>query len=108
MSGPGDLPAPVAAMVEATNEGDTARFLEAFAPDAVLDDWGRVFTGRDRIAEWNANENIGVTTRFAVTGADVAPGHVTLRLVVTGGGYNGPGTFEIDVDDEHVTSMTIR
>jgi hypothetical protein len=33
-------------MFDATNRGDSAAFVDAFAEDAVLDDWGRTFTGQ--------------------------------------------------------------
>jgi hypothetical protein len=56
-----ELEQPIRAMIEATNRGDVASFLDAFASDAVLDDWGRTFTGRAEIAGWNARENIGAT-----------------------------------------------
>ena len=38
-----ELPAPVAAVIDATNAGDRARFLAAFTLDGAVDDWGRVF-----------------------------------------------------------------
>jgi len=43
-------------MVEATNRGDGEAFLDAFADDAVLDDWGRTFTGRSEIRLERARE----------------------------------------------------
>jgi ketosteroid isomerase-like protein len=102
------LPDPVATMVAATNAGDSERFLSAFAADAVVDDWGRRFEGRDRIAEWNAHENIGVDARFSVKEAEIEDGHVVLRLDVSGRGYNGPGTFTVEVASGLITSLTIR
>lgn len=107
-NGQQELPAPVKDMVAGTNEGDSERFLEAFAQDATLNDWGRVFSGRAGIADWNDNENIGVGARFNVRSAEVRPEDVTLHLEVTGGGYNGPGTFELQLEAGHITSMTIR
>jgi hypothetical protein len=58
------LSPPIRAMVEATNRGDSRAFLDAFADDAVLDDWGRTFTGRAEIAVWNERENIGVKSHI--------------------------------------------
>ena len=43
-------PDPVRRFVEATNEGDTEAFLNTFADDAFLSDWGRSFQGREQIA----------------------------------------------------------
>ena len=55
------LEPPIAAMIDATNREDSAAFLDAFADDAVINDWGREFTGKAEIATWNDNENIAST-----------------------------------------------
>ncbi|CCV15928.1 nuclear transport factor 2 family protein [Mesorhizobium sp. STM 4661] len=44
-------PDPIRRFVEATNEGDTAAFLDTFTADALLSDWGRTFNGRAEIAQ---------------------------------------------------------
>jgi ketosteroid isomerase-like protein len=44
-----DLPAPVAALLDAANANDTEAFLHTLAPDAVVDDWGREFRGHEAI-----------------------------------------------------------
>jgi hypothetical protein len=54
-------------MLEATNAEDPAAFLDAFTDDGVVDDWGRRFVGRARIAEWDGGENIGVHSRIEAT-----------------------------------------
>ena len=65
-----DLDPPIRQMIDATNRGDSEDFLAAFADDAVLDDWGRTFTGDEEIAGWNARENIGVNSHIEVTGVE--------------------------------------
>ena len=54
-----ELEAPIAAMIDATNREDSAAFLDAFADDAVISDWGREFHGKTEIATWT-------TTRTSV------------------------------------------
>src|ERR1700709_851507 len=61
------LPAPVQAVFDATNAGDTEAFLAAFSADGVVDDWGREFHGHAAIKQWSDGENIGVHATFAVT-----------------------------------------
>ncbi|RWD65465.1 MAG: hypothetical protein EOS36_07655 [Mesorhizobium sp.] len=39
-------PDPIRRFVEATNAGDSEVFLDTFAADALLTDWGRSFRGR--------------------------------------------------------------
>ena len=108
MSAADELDPAVRAVLDATNAEDTQAFLAAFAEDAVVDDWGRRFVGRDAIAEWDAGENIGVHARFAVTGVRVEGAGQAVDLQVSGGGFNGPSTFVFETSDGRVRSMTIR
>jgi len=50
------LPAPVRAVFDATNAGDTDAFLDAFTPDGVVDDWVASSTAAKR-------SSAGVTAR---------------------------------------------
>lgn len=80
--GPGhELPPAVRQMIDATNAEDSTAFLSTFAEDAVVDDWGRRFTGRAEIAAWNARENIGTHNRIEVTGVSPAGDNVMLTIV---------------------------
>ncbi len=101
----------VRAFFDATNAEDDQKFIAAFAPNAVINDWGREFHGLQKIAEWNANENIGVHSRIAVLGsAPATDGHggVEVTIQVSGDGYNGGGSFVFTTADGLVTSMLIR
>jgi ketosteroid isomerase-like protein len=102
-----DLDPPVRAMLDATNAGDSEAFLAAFADDATLVDWGRTFTGKAEIARWNDNENIGVQSRIEVTGVERSGTTVTLGVSVSGNGYNGGGSFVLDVEDGLITRFVI-
>ena len=101
------LDAPIRAAFEATNRGDSEGFIAAFAEDAVLNDWGRTFTGREEIARWNANENIGVQSRFEALSATLVGYTTTVKIHVCGNGYNGGGAFVIASDGEHITRWDI-
>jgi ketosteroid isomerase-like protein len=88
---PDYLPPAVQQMFDATNRGDDAAFLDAFADDAVLVDWSRTFTGRDEIAGWNAHENIGANS----------------HIEVTGDGYNGGGAMTFELSGDRIGRMVI-
>jgi ketosteroid isomerase-like protein len=92
---PNELPHAVATFVDATNRGDTEAFLAAFTADAVLNDWGREFTGREGIASWNITDNIGKQSHFDVVSVDgdADSDEVTVTLAVSGNGYNGTGSL---------------
>jgi ketosteroid isomerase-like protein len=74
-------------MIDATNAADSPAFLEAFADDATLTDWGRTFAGKAEIARWNDNENIGTQSHIEVTGVERSGGTVTVGVAVSGNGY---------------------
>src|SRR5690242_19217321 len=102
MSQAPELPPAIRDFVEGTNAGDSARFVSAFAADAYLNDWGREFRGHDGIASWNRTDNIGRQAQFTVHGLVTGerPNAYRLRLTVGGNGYNGPGDFAIELDDQ--------
>ena len=102
-----ELPAAVSRVIEATNAGDSAAFVEAFTEEGFVDDWGRIFTGPVEIGRWNEAENIGVHARFRVQEVSVDGDTVTARLAVSGGGFNGPSTFAFEVAGDRVRSMRI-
>jgi SnoaL-like domain len=105
---PLSLPPPVQAVFDATNAGDTAAFLAAFAENGVVDDWGREFHGRSAIKQWSDSENIGKHATFEVTEVVNAPDAYVVTATVGGDGFNGPSHFTFQVDGDHVTRMTIR
>lgn len=103
------LPTAIQAFVDATNRGDSDAFLEAFGEDPTLEDWGRVFTGRDGVAAWDRSDNIGKHSRFEVLGVERAGEQdvyvVTVR--VTGGGYNGTSPLTFRLRDDRIDRLTI-
>jgi hypothetical protein len=103
-----DLPPPVAAAIDAANRGDTAAFLATFAPDGVVDDWGREFRGAEAISGWSDNEFIGVDVALTVEGVESAGDDTTVTAQVGGNGFNGPSHFTFRVAGDRVARMTIR
>jgi hypothetical protein len=103
-----ELPAAVARLIEATNAEDREAFLDSFTDDGVVDDWGRQFVGRERIAEWDAGENIGVHSRIEATSALRSGDTVEFGVRVSGDGYNGGGTFTAELRDGRIARLQIR
>ena len=101
-------PLPVLRLVEATNAGDSEAFLDAFTEDGVVDDWGREFRGRDAIAGWNDNENIGVHSHFTIHQVARDGSGYAVTVTVKGNGYNGGGTFTFELTEDLVSRFTIR
>ena len=101
------LPEPVARLLAAANSGDTEGFLDTFAPDGSVNDWGRVFTGRDEIKAWSDAEFIGVEVTLDVTAEITTGEYSTITATVGGGGFNGQSHFSFTVADDLVQEMTI-
>ncbi len=101
-------PAAVLRMVEATNAGDSAAFVAAFADDAYLEDWGRGFQGHEGIASWDQSDNIGQQSHFEVRSVRSEGDGYVVTLAVSGGGFNGVSDFYFEVDGDVIRSMIIR
>ena len=94
-------------LIDATNRGDSTAFLAAFADDAVLDDWGRTFTGHTEIAGWNERENIGVNSHIDVTEVTRDGNAIRVGVAVSGDGYNGGGAFTFELAGDKIARMVI-
>ncbi|WP_294181084.1 nuclear transport factor 2 family protein [uncultured Schumannella sp.] len=101
------LPAPVQRLIDATNAGDSAGFLAAFAPDAVLVDWGKEFRGAEAIADWNESDNIGRESRLRVLGVERDDEAHLVRIAVSGKGFNGESFFRFTVADGLISNLSI-
>ena len=101
-------PPPLLRLVEATNAGDSESFLNAFTENGVVDDWGREFRGREAIAGWNDNENIGVQSHFTIHRVTQDGSAYAATVTVKGNGYNGGGTFTFELDGDRIKRFTIR
>lgn len=103
-----DVPAAVQTVLHAANAGDTDAFLDAFvAGDGAVDDWGRVFRGRDRIREWSDAEFIGKQVTLDVTGVRSEGATTVVSAQVGGNGFNGPSDFAFEVSGDKVALMRI-
>ncbi|TJV04942.1 MAG: nuclear transport factor 2 family protein [Mesorhizobium sp.] len=101
------IPDAIRRFVEATNAGDTEAFLDTFADDAFLSDWGRDFHGREQIARWNQSDNIGVKSNLRIVRIGAAQGTYRVRTAVTGDGFNGEGDMTFTLDGDHIASLVI-
>jgi hypothetical protein len=94
-------------LFDATNRGDNDAFLDAFAEDGIVDDWGRTFTGHTEIAGWNAAENIGVNSHIDVTEVTRDGDTIRVGVAVSGDGYNGGGAFTFELAGGKIARMVI-
>ena len=102
------IPEPVATFIEAVNRHDESAFLDAFTESGAVDDWGRVFTGREQIKGWSDKEFIGAHGTLAVEDVQAAGATVTVIGDWRSTHANGRSKFVFDIDGDRLTKMTIR
>lgn len=103
-----EIPEPVASMIEAINGQDEQAFLDLFADDGYVDDWGRTFRGLEAIDGWSSGELIGAEGTLAVESVDVGPDAVEVVGDWRSKHANGRSRFTFAVAGDKVASMTIR
>jgi ketosteroid isomerase-like protein len=103
------VPAVVQEFVDATNAGDTERFVATFTDDAYLNDWGREFHGHDGVRSWNETDNIGMNSHFDVVSVQpgVQAGDWTATIKVTSNRFNGTGPFAFGLRDGKIASLVL-
>ena len=103
-----DVPAPVQSALDAANAGDVEAFLDSFVDgEGAVDDWGRVFRGRDAIRGWSDAEFIGKQVSLDVTGVRTEGATTVVSAQVGGNGFNGPSDFAFEVSGDKVALMKI-
>ncbi|MFI6423594.1 nuclear transport factor 2 family protein [Promicromonospora sp. NPDC050880] len=104
-----DLPAVVQEFVDATNAGDTERFVATFTDDAYLNDWGREFHGPDGVRSWNETDNIGMKSQFEPVAVEpgAEPGDYTVTITVQSNRFNGTGPFKFTLRDGKIASLVL-
>lgn len=101
------IPAAVRRVVDAINEADTDAFVGAFAPDGLVDDWGRVLRGHEGVREWAASDAIGAGARMTVLEARTEGDVTEIRFTWVSRVFTGESTAFVTVDGDRVASFRI-
>ncbi len=70
--------------VQTINNHDAAAFIALFADDAVVDDIGREFRGRNAIQEWSDREIFAVRVMLDVMDRENRDGELVITALVDG------------------------
>lgn len=101
------LPAAVGRLVTAINEGDTDAFVDCFAHDAFIDDWGTVYDGHEGIRRWARTDAIGANATMTVVTAVTHGSKTHVRFGWTSEVFNGESTGIFDVKNDRIAGFTI-
>jgi ketosteroid isomerase-like protein len=106
---PAVVPPVIQEFIDATNSGDTERFVATFADDAFLNDWGREFHGLDGVRSWNETDNIGMQSQFELISVLPGSSHgdYTANIKVTSNRFNGTGPFKFELRDGKIASLVL-
>lgn len=102
------VPEPVRSFLDAVNRHEEATFLDAFTEGGAVDDWGRVFTGREQIKGWSDEEFIGANGTLTVEEVEVTGAEVTVVGDWRSTHANGRSRFTFEVAGDRIAKMTIR
>lgn len=78
------LPSTAAAYVQATNNHDSAGFIDCFSENAVVADAGREFQGLAAIKAWSDHEIFGASVTLEVLDVAARDGETVIRTKVDG------------------------
>lgn len=106
MSNPA-VPAPVQALVDAINAGDTDAFVAAFTADGVVDDWGRRLHGSEGVRSWAQTDAIGAGAQMTVLSASTDGAVTELRFEWRSRVFNGESTAFATVDGDRIAEFRI-
>lgn len=102
-----ELPDAVQAVVDAINGGDADAFVDAFAEDGWIDDWGRVLPGAEGVRSWAGTDAIGMNARMTVTGASTEGDTTHVTFDWRSDRFNGSSEAYVTVRQGRVTEFRI-
>ncbi|WP_293697673.1 nuclear transport factor 2 family protein [uncultured Agrococcus sp.] len=102
------IPQPIVSFIETVNRHDEEGFLNAFTPSGEVDDWGRVFLGRDAIKGWSDKEFIGAKGTMTPERVFEENGEVVVIADWRSNHANGLSRFAFRSEGDLLTKMTIR
>ncbi len=73
----------------------------------MVDDWGRIFTGREEIKAWSDREFIGATGTLTPEEVSTSDGTVTVVGDWRSSHANGRSRFDFTVDGDSIARMAI-
>ncbi|PJR08779.1 nuclear transport factor 2 family protein [Sinorhizobium meliloti] len=94
-------------VLAAVNSGNTNMFLDLFAEDGEVDDWGSIYRGRAEIKTWSDRELVGAKARLTIRAAQVHHDEVSMIVHIGDAGFRGLSRFAFTMEGDRIRRMTI-
>lgn len=107
MSDAQNVPAPVAAFVDAINNADTDAFVALFTDDGFVDDWGTRYRGPGRVRQWAGSDAIGAGAQMTILTASTDGETTTIRFDWRSRVFTGESSGIFVVSGDKLRSFTI-
>lgn len=96
------------AFIEAVNSGNEEALLALFVADARVNDWGRIYLGRNEIEEWSGRELIGVGGIITPIRTRTRGNAITVTCDYRSGHVNGTNAFTFTGSGGQLSEVKIR
>lgn len=101
------VPAPVQAVVDSINDGDTDAFVAVFTDGGYVDDWGRVLRGPSGVRSWAVSDAIGAGAQMEILEAQTNGDVTEIRFSWKSRVFNGVSSAFVTVEGEKVSAFRI-
>lgn len=101
------LPSVVQSFVNSINNEDQKLFESLWSEAPVVDDWGKIITGRKDIFEFSSHHLVGAKANFEVTGITLNQQTYTLDGQWKSEKFSGPSRFIFKLEAEKIQTLII-
>jgi hypothetical protein len=110
MSTQADLPDAVAQYIQSADSHDTDALVATLTDDAVVDDEGRVHSGKEDIRSWNKNSVAKFACRYEITNVETVGDDTVATITVSGNFSRSPISlfYQFTLSDEKVARLSIH
>lgn len=102
-----ELPDVLQSAVDAINGADVDAFVNAFAMDGVIDDWGRILKGHSGARSWAGSDAIGAGAQMTIVSAETTGDTTHIVFDWTSRVFNGRSHAFVTIHDGLIARFRI-
>lgn len=101
------LPQPVQTFLSSIQKSDSTLFESLLSDDSVLDDWGKLFTGKSEILKFSETHLVGAKAAFEIDEIKMVNGNALLDGIWKSEAHTGPTRFIFEVKEGKIQKLII-